>query len=283
MLLITGATGGVGSLVTERLLARGERPRILTRDESKARRVFGDRVDVAVGELDDQRSLAAAMRGVSRVFLVAADPGPHLVERDATAARVARASGVERVVKLSTFDAAHRVGTGVWHERGEAAIRTSGVGFAFVRPSGFMSNALAWAPAIRAAGTVASSTGDGKIAFIHPRDIADVATAVLLSPDHAGATLRITGPVALSYGEMVAKIGAAIGCALVFRAIDEANERTRWRARGETEETIDYHISIFRAIRTGRLAEVTDTVEHMLGRPASSFDRWVEEHAGEFR
>jgi uncharacterized protein YbjT (DUF2867 family) len=170
---------------------------------------------------------------------------------------------------LSAYDAAHGVGTGPWHMRGEAAIHDGGVGFACVRPSGFMANVLAWSHAVRATGLVASSTGDGKIAFIHSRDIADVATAGLLEPALGGSPLAITGPIALGYGEIVAKLGAAIGRALRYELLDEADERSRWRARGESDASIDYHMSIFRAIRSGELAATTDTIERVLGQPAT--------------
>jgi uncharacterized protein YbjT (DUF2867 family) len=279
--LITAATGNVGSRIVERLLLAGQRPRVLVRDAHKARALWSERVEVAVGDLADAASLGAAMRGVERVFL--ANSGVELAARDQLAASQARAAGVRHIVKLSTLDVHYEVGTGPWHAQGEAAIRGSGVGFSFVRPSGFMINALAWADAIRARGAVQSSTADGKIAFIHLDDIADVATVALTGDQHAGRALCITGPETLSYGEMVAKIGAAIGKPVVVEAISDAEERRRWSARGESPESIDYHLSIFNAIRAGRLAVVTDGVERILGRPATSFDQWVRENASAFR
>jgi uncharacterized protein YbjT (DUF2867 family) len=279
--LITGATGNVGSRVTERLLERGIQPRVFVRDADKARAQFGERVDVAVGDLADASSLKEALRGIDRLFLVNA--GHDLAVRDEAAAAAARAAGVDRLVKLSTFDVQQSVGTGVWHARGEAAIRRSGVGFTFVRPSGFMVNALAWAPAIRSGNIVRGATGDGRIAFIHPQDIADVVVAVLTGPQYAGQSLPITGPVALSYGEMIARIGAAIGRPFAFQPTTDEEERQRWLERGEPPESIDYHLDIFRAIRDGRLAGVTDQVQRVLGRAPITFDQWVRENAAEFR
>lgn len=281
MILVTGATGNVGSLVVQRLLARGVRPLVFVRDEAKARARFGDLVDVAVGDLTDAASLSAAFRRVERVLLLNA--GPELAARDAFAAAAARENGVAHVVKLSTADAHHGVGTGPWHARGEEAIRESGIGFTFVRPAGFMDNVLAWAPAIKTGSAVLSATGEGRIPFIHSHDIADVATLALTSRVHDGATLTITGPIALSYARMVAIIGEALGRALTFSTISEEEDRARWASWGETQESVDYHMSIFRAIRDGRLAEVTDTVPRVLGRPARSFDEWVRENIMAFR
>ncbi|MEA2492269.1 MAG: hypothetical protein QOJ29_180, partial [Thermoleophilaceae bacterium] len=128
--------------------------------------------------------------------------GPDLDARDRTVAFAAKSAGVRHVVKLSTLDVHTGVGTGPWHARGEAAVRDSGVAFTFIQAAGFMLNALGWADSIRDEGLLRSSTGKGKIAFIHPDDIADVAIAALTTRDHDGQSHVITGPEALSYGDM---------------------------------------------------------------------------------
>ena len=280
--LITGATGNIGSLVVLRLLERGERPRVFVRDADKAHRLFGDRVEVAVGDLTDKASLATAMTGIDRVFLVTS--GHELARLDALAADVAKAAHVQRLVKLSSIDARQQnVGTGVWHASGEAAIRASGVEFTFLQPSGFMSNALYWARGIKSEGMVRSATGDGRIAFIHPADIAAVSHAAMLAVEWGGKSLPITGPEALSYAEMTANIGAAIGRPLRYEEISEEEARQQqmgWNARAPM---IEARLSIFRAIRAGLLEEVTDTVERVLGRKPHRFDRWVTEEAAAFR
>jgi len=155
--LITGATGNIGGRVVEHLLQAGLRPRVLARDAEKARRAFGERVDVRVGDLSDPSSLRAAFAGVSSVFLVNA--GPDLAARDAAAAQIAKQAGIRHLVKLSSMDVDGEVGAGAWHAQGEHALRESGLPATFVRPSGFMSNALWWAPSIKAEGLVRTSTG----------------------------------------------------------------------------------------------------------------------------
>src|SRR5688500_5234623 len=150
--VITGATGTVGGAVVERLLERGERVRVLVRDAAAARRRFGDRVEIAVADLADAATLPPGLAGGDALLLL--NGGPDLAARDAAVAQAARAAGIGFVLKLSSKDAAEEVGTGPWHARGEAAIRASGIPFTFLRPSGFMSNALGWAAAIRADGVV---------------------------------------------------------------------------------------------------------------------------------
>lgn len=278
--LITGATGNVGSLVVERLIDRDNRPRVFVRDAEKARALYGDRVDVFVGNLSDAATLKVALEGADALLLV--NSGFDLAARDEAAAKAAKAAGVKHLVKLSSYDACLQVGTGVWHARGESAIRASGIPFTFVQPSGFMSNALFWARSIKAGGVVRACTGDGKIPFIHPKDIADIATTALTSRDYDGESLPITGPEALSYAEMTGKIGAAIGKTLRFQAISDEEERGKMIDSGDPAEIVAAHLSIYRAIREGRLATVTDTVERVLERKAITFDQWVRENAAVF-
>jgi uncharacterized protein YbjT (DUF2867 family) len=278
--LVTGATGNIGSRVVERLLRGGERPRVLVRDAAKAARRYGDRVDVRVGDFDDSASLSAAVDSVDVVFLVTA--GADLAEKDKRAADVAKSAGVRLLVKLSTDDVAHGVGTGVWHREGEAAIRDSGVGFVFVQPSGFMDNFLNWADAIKADGVIRCAAGEGVIPFIHCDDIADVAIAAMTEPHYAGQSLPVTGPEALSFAEMTAKVGAAIGRELRFEPRSEDDERRAQAAWGSPQAMIEARLSIFRAMRDGRLTAVSDNVTKILGREPISFDQWAQQNAAAF-
>lgn len=278
--LVTGATGNIGSLVAERLLGAGEKPCVLVRDARKARRLFGDRVEIRVGDLSGAwGDLAKAFEGCDALFLV--NTGPHLGERDQACALAARSAGIRHLVKLSTLDVETGVGTGPWHARGEEAIRESGVPHTFIRTAAFMSNALSWADSIRGSGTLASSTGEGKIAFIHPEDIADVAVSVLPDREIRNAALVITGPEALSYREMATAIGAAIGKSVRYETLsdDEALAGAlSWADRAYAEALVD----IWRAVREGRLATVSDGVRQTLGRAPRSFGDWIGENIGSF-
>lgn len=280
--LIFGATGNIGSRVTERLMARGERPSVFARNAEKAKALFGGRVDIHVGDLEKPGpSLAAALAGIDGVFLVT--DGPDLDSRDRMVAIAAKSAGVRHVVKLSTLDVHTGVGTGAWHARGESAVRESGMPFTFIQPAGFMSNALGWSHSIRELGVLRTSTGQGKIAFIHPDDIADVAIKALVERDYDGRSLVITGPEALSYGEMAATIGGVIGKRVRCEEISDQQAYAgvvRWAGKGPYADAL---VDIWRAVREGRLATVSDGVERVLGRKAVSFGRWAEENAKAFQ
>jgi len=279
--LITGATGDVGSRVVKLLLERGERPRIFVRDAGKAREMLGDGIDVFTGDLSSSATLRPALTDVDTLFLV--NTGPEIPVRDEAAAKVAKDAGVKLLVKLSSLDVEQGLAIGAWHEQGEAAIRAAGIPFIFIRPTGFMSNLLAWAQSIRTEGIVRSSTGDGTRPFIHSGDIAAVAVAALTTGQYVGQSLPITGPEALSFPEVATRIGAAIGRELRFEAIcDEEAGRRYADATGAPDEETQAHVALWRAIREGRLGRVTDAVERVLGRKPIALDQWLVENRPTF-
>jgi uncharacterized protein YbjT (DUF2867 family) len=279
--LITGATGDIGSKVVELLIHRGYRPRVFVRGAEKARSRFGDRVDIFVGDLADTKTLHTALEGIDGLFLV--NSGPEIPVRDELAAKAAKAVGVRHLVKLSSMDVQQGLAIGAWHERGEAAIRASGIPFTFVQPTGFMSNLLAWAPSIKTEGIVRSSTGDGRRAFIHSDDIAAVAAEALTTHTYIGESLPITGPEALTFAEVTSKIATAIGKQLSFQPITDDEARQRYSAISSSTEETKAHVALWRAIREGRLAAVTHNVERILGREPIPLDQWITENAPTFQ
>jgi (4-alkanoyl-5-oxo-2,5-dihydrofuran-3-yl)methyl phosphate reductase len=261
-------------------MERGERPRMFVRDAAKAKKMFGDRTEIFVGDLGDSRALRDALDGVDALFLV--NSGPRIPELDAIAAKTAKDAGVQLLVKLSSLDVEQSLAIGAWHEKGEAAVRGSGVPFTFVRPSGFMSNLLNWAPSIKAEGVVRSSTGDGGRPFIHSEDIAAVTVEALTAANYIGQALPLTGPEALSFAGIAERIGNRIERKLRFEAIPDEEARKRFEATGATTEEAAAHVELWRAIREGRLATVTDGVKRVLGQEPIAIDRWIAENTKAF-
>jgi uncharacterized protein YbjT (DUF2867 family) len=279
--LITGATGDVGSKVANELIRRGERPRVFVRDAAKAHSQFGAQAEIAVGDLGDSASLAAALQGVETFFLV--NSGPRIPVLDELAAKTAKSANIKHLVKLSSLDVEQSLAIGAWHEKGEAAIRVSGIPFTFVRPTGFMSNLLAWRHSIKSEGIVRSSTGNGRRPFIHSQDIAEVSVRALTTGDYIGQALAITGPEALTFGEITARIGAAMGKPLTFQAISDEEAGQRFSATGASPEEVAAHVELWRAIRENRLGTVTNSVQRILGRPPINLNQWLTENASAFR
>jgi uncharacterized protein YbjT (DUF2867 family) len=277
--LLTGATGNVGRRVWAQLRARGIEPRVLARDPQR----MCEGADVVPGDLIDERSLRAACSGIDVLFLL--NSGPDLAARDALAARVAREQGVRRIVKLSALGArASGCATAVarWHAEGEQAIGDSGLEATFVQPVGFMTNVLAWAPSIRRAGVVRASTGDGRIAMIHPDDIARVVVEALLDERGLGA-LRITGPAALSYAEMTEQLGAAVGRRLRFESISDREAGEELSRQGLPPALVTALIELWSEVREGLVSLVTEDVQRVTGRSPIPFAAFAASAADAFR
>jgi uncharacterized protein YbjT (DUF2867 family) len=188
-------------------------------------------------------------------------------------------------VKLSSLGARAAgapTAVALWHAHGEEAIRDSGVPFVFVRSVGFMSNALAWAPSIKSSGVVRASTGDGKIAMVHPDDVAAVSVEALLSETHQGSALTVTGPLALTYAEMVAKIAAAIRRAVRFEAITDADAHRTLTGNGLSPSVAAALVTLWREVREGKVSTISADIERVTGRPPRSFDQWVIENVRAF-
>ncbi|GGW20258.1 nucleotide-diphosphate-sugar epimerase [Streptomyces capoamus] len=281
MILVTGATGTIGSEVVRRLAARGAKVRALTRDPEAARLPEG--VRAVRGAYGDPASLAAALDGVTAAFLLR-PPGPD-EGHDAVTVAAARAAGVRRLVKLSAIATGDEGSgpSGQWHAEGERAVRESGAEWTVLRPSTFASNTSSWLPALRAGEPVPNLTGDGASGVIDPGDIAAVAVRALLDGRHAGRTYTLTGPEALSVPDQAAVVAAVLGRPVPTRGLspDETIHflRTAWGFDAAQAEStlagLDY-------VRRGGNAVITADVPEVLGRPARTYRAWVEDHRGSF-
>ena len=279
MILITGATGNVGKELTQQLLKAEQPVRILTRNVGKVPGLEG-RIEIAVGDLDKPETLRAALEGVERLFLVTAS-----TEQDASVLRVARDVGVQHVVKLSTFEAVDPMMTEhvKWHQQREELIRASGLAWTFLRPTMFMSTALDWAKTIREEGVFYFPTGEGKIPAVDPWDVAAVAAVALTESGHEGRAYALTGPEALSCGEMAEVLAEVLGKPVRYIDMPEKEARETMRKAGLPDYVIEGLIGTFAVVRAGRLGYCTKDVEMVTGRQPRNFEAWCCDHLAAFQ
>ncbi|GAA2202090.1 NAD(P)H-binding protein [Streptomyces bangladeshensis] len=278
MILVTGATGNVGGEVVEALARAGEPVRALVRRPVEPSAWQADKVEQAVGDLNDPSSLAPALDDVRGVFLL---PGyrdmPGLLDR-------MRRAGVERVVLLSSLATVATDTRNVLSEYmigSETAVRESGLAWTFLRPNAFMSNALRWLPQLRAGDVVRDSFGTVPVASVDPYDIAAVAVRALLDPGHDKRVHALSGPEPLLPAQRLAILGEALGRNLRFHALSDEEGRTEMAAAGVPEP---YIRAFFRFYGDGTLDEsqVYPTVEEVTGRPPRSFREWAAAHRAAF-
>jgi len=281
MILVTGATGTVGSEVVTQLLAAGKQVRAMTRNPSKAK--FDSRVDVVKGDFESPESLQRAVSGVERVFSLTFGPRIGIHERNLSVE--AKKAGVRHIVKLSALGGDEEVRNAIrkWHDEGEQAIRETGIPLTVVRPGAFMSNALHWRETIRSQGKVFSNYGEGKLPPVHPRDIAAVVVRALASEGHEGKEYSVTGPEALTVGEQVRILSNAIGRTIEYVPVTDEMARKGMESAGMPVFLIDALLPFAEFIRRGKAGHVHRTVETVTGRAAFTFSDWARENATAFR
>ena len=275
MILVTGATGNVGSELTCALAARGESVRVLARNPDQAS--FPAGVQVAVGDLEDPGSLTPALDGVGKVFLLGGFAASGVLRR-------IRAAGAGHVVLLTSRCVIggnpQNAVTRMWLDA-EAAVRNSGVAWTILRPSGFQSNALRWLPQLREGDVVRAPWPAVPIAAIDPADIAAVASVVLTGPGHEGAALTLSGPQPLTPGEQVAALGHALRRPLRYEPLSDDEALASMADDSTPASFID---AFFRFFSAGEFDDsaVTTTVHEITGRPPRTFDHWAHAHADLF-
>jgi uncharacterized protein YbjT (DUF2867 family) len=279
MILVTGATGTIGTEVVRLLAERGEPVRAMTRDPDGA----NSPAEVVRGDFNDRDSLDRAVAGADAVFLLNA-PGPWIEQHDLAMLDVVRAHGVGKVVKLSAVGTGENteLRVGGWHLPGERALHASETAWTILRPSSFATNTLHWASAIRAGQPVANLTGNGAQGVIDPRDIAEVAVAALTTADHAGRTYVLTGPELLSTPDQVEILRKVLGrpIEVVDVPLDVASEQMI--AAGRAPEFVEGAMRGQRFIAEGGNARLTDDVATVLGRAARAYATWAHDHRAAF-
>jgi uncharacterized protein YbjT (DUF2867 family) len=255
----------------------------LVRSAEKAARLAGPLVEAVIGDLAEPRSLEAALDGVTAALLVS-PLDPHQVELQGTFIDAARRTGRVHIVKISGLGTAldSPVRSGRWHAQTEKDLADSGLPFTHLRPPFFMQNVLRFAPTIRASGEFTGSMQQGKVAMVDVEDIAAVGAAALTTPAHAGKTYVLTGPEALSYADVAARLSRILGRTVTYKDVPLQVMRERLRTSGMPAWQVDVQVDFSIALSRGAAATVTDDVELVTGRPARSFERFVRAHAALF-
>jgi uncharacterized protein YbjT (DUF2867 family) len=282
MILVTGATGTTGRYVVHELLAAGARVRALVR---KADRVsLPDGAETATGDLADPGSLAAALEGVEKVYLLAPFE-PRLVELEWNVLDAARRAGVRYVVKHSGLGASpdSSIAIGRWHGEAQRQLERSGLAFTHLQPHSFMQNLLGSANTIATEGTLYAPMGDTRVSLVDAWDIAAVAARVLLEPGHAGRTYVITGPEALTYGEMAVKLSVATGRPVRYVDVTPTQAKHGMMATGMPEWAADAVNELSGWYRSGHGALVTQVVAEIGRRTPHTFDTFARDHAAAFQ
>jgi uncharacterized protein YbjT (DUF2867 family) len=278
MMLVTGATGNIGTAVVAAARSANVRFRALMHSPDKAEALRQRGVDVAVGDMGRPESLRPALAGCSGLFLIS-QVSPALVELETTTLRAAREAGVTRVVKISALSVGTRfqAGLGDLHAAAEAALRQSGLEWTVLRPAATMGTPLAFG---HVEGDVLRAPCSGGVAaYCAPEDIAELGVRMLDQGGHAGQVYSLTGPEALDLSRVAAIIAAETGRALRYEATSDEDYTRRLEALGTPKSVIALSISFFQRVCAGAFSDVLPTAAALLGRAGTSYAAWAKANA----
>ncbi len=272
MIVVTGATGNVGRPLVQALVEAGEQVTAVARGQTGV--PTGVRFHRA--DLTEPESLKPALDHAAALFLLTS--GDFMARGDLGAVmNVARSAGVRRLVLLSS----QGVGTRRHPPHLEDAVRRSGLEWTMLRPGNFDSNALQWAESVRTGRVVAAPFGDVALPAVDPADIAEVASAALREPGHAGRVYTLTGPVPISPRQQAAAIGDVLGEPVRF--VEQSREQARDQMLGHLPEPVVEATLGALGAPSADEQRVNGDVSRLLGRPPRAFADWAARNVAAFR
>src|SRR5829696_2912556 len=283
--LITGATGNVGSAVLDNSRTTDLSLRALVHDESKARTMRERGVEAFVGDFLEPESLAPALEGVGTLLLIT----PHHPEQVAQATniiQVARDSGNDpRIVRLSVAQASHEAPTKNCrqHAQIEEELISSGLPYTLLRPTTFMQNTLATARTVSSEGRIYQPFKDGKLGMIDVRDIGEVAAKVLTEEGHEGKTYTLTGLAAISLYNVAETLSEVLGKEVSYISISLERAKEAMLNMGLSEWRADVLIEYAKAHSEGYSNFTTKDVEQLTGYPATPYKKFATDFERVFR
>jgi uncharacterized protein YbjT (DUF2867 family) len=276
MIVVVGGTGRVGRQLVAQLSSQGEAVRVVSRGILPSRQPG---IEPVQADLNDPATLEPHLDGADSMFLVWPFTSPEITARLAPVVAQIAARHVARVVYLSAQPAGERPES-FW-ALVERAIEDSGVGWTFLRPTGFASNTLLWSDQIRSGDVVRWPFGRAARSLIDERDIAAVAACALTQDGHAGERYLLSGPEVLTQVEQVTAIGKAIGRDVTWEELPrDAALEALTAAWGDATFAAN-------ALRTWEWfvdhpEVVTGTVERVTGVRARTFADWAAANTAEF-
>ncbi len=283
-ILVTGATGNIGSRVVSELQKQNVSIRAFVRDPNKAKAMLGEKIELAVGDFADVASVRRALENIESVFLACSND-PRQVEYETNLIDAAVAAGVRRIVKLSALGA--EIGSPVafwdWHGKIEQHLRGVVPSAVILQPSFSMTNLLAAAEGIRHQNMLFAPAEGARISMIDPQDVASAAAVALTSDGHDGQTYVLTGPEVVTYEQVARELSAATGQAISFVAVPDEAAQQAMIATGLPEFVATQIIAVFGALRRGAYNQISDTVRTLTGLEPRSFAQFAHDHASFFQ
>jgi uncharacterized protein YbjT (DUF2867 family) len=284
-ILITGATGKVGSALLDNLGNADIDLRALAHDESEAHTLGERGVEAVPGDFLEPETLGPALDGVSTLFLLTPIHRQQ-VHQATNVIQAAKESGSDpHVVRLSVHQASHDAPTRIsrQHAEIEDGLVSSGLPYTLLRPQSFMQNTLMAAPTVARQGKIFQPMKDGRLGMIDARDIGEVAAKVLTEDGHEGKTYTLTGPAAISFYDVAEALGEVLGKEVTYVPIPQEKAKEAMLGRGIPEWVADALNEYAKAHSEGYSDWTTGDFERLTGHPATSYKEFANDFERAFR
>lgn len=277
MIVITGATGGLGGATVEHLLERvpAERIGVSVRDVTKARLLAERGVRVRRGSYDDPAGLREAFEGAEQVLLISGnDPTADLVGQHRNAIEAAVAAGARRILYTSQHGAVpgNPYVPSEFHIATEAILAESGVAWTVLRNGAYGSLDQVLGPWQRT-GMIAQPE-DGPIPYTDRDEVAEGIAAILAGDRSIDGPVTLAAPNVVTFAE-IAKIATELSGRTIERVVpDDEQWLAEQSAAGVPEQVAQLLLTFYQASRDGYFAESSSLLRELLGRePSSVADR----------
>jgi NAD(P)H dehydrogenase (quinone) len=270
VIAITGATGGLGTLVIDHLLRRTSADRIvaLARDASKAAALLPQSVETRIADNDDRAAVDAAVAGIDVLLLVSGNEFGQRMNQHRNVIEAARQAGVSRILYTSAPHASTSTAfITAEHKATEQLIRESGLTYTMMRMNSYHDNYLPLLATVPLTGEIIGSVHDGKVASAAKNDYAEAAAVALTTPGHDNVTYELTGDTAWGYHELAEAIGDVTRTQVSYRDLTSDEHFAELRMQGLDEATATFLVRLDADLARNVSAEVTDDLRRLVGRP----------------
>lgn len=284
MILVTGATGQIGKLVTQHLLDMSAPVRAFVRDEKGLDSFQNASLEIAVGTFEDTKSIEKAVEGVDRLFLVARD-NPEQVVQHENVIKVAERCGVKHIVKLSAFGASKDSPIELMraHAETEEQLKESKMSWTFLRPQLYMQNLLRFGEQVAENNSFSAPMGTDAFALVDIRDIAEVAAKVLKDGESTSKIYTLTGPSAATYEEIAQYLSDIFHQPVNYNPVAQEEFYQALIAEGNPSWRAYDLAYIAEAYPSDRKGHITNDINNLLNRPARSIQTFLSDYQETFQ
>jgi NAD(P)H dehydrogenase (quinone) len=272
-LVITGATGHLGRLTLESLLAKGVAPLDIVaggRDTDKLADFAARGVRVVTLDYTKPETLDAAFAGAEQVLLISAsEPGQRFTQHSAVV-KAAKKAGVAHLAYTSILHAdttEHVLAPD--HQATEQLITESGIPATFMRNGWYTENFTNSAAQAAQTGEIVASVGDGRVASASRKDYAEAAATVLVDPTTHGKTYELSGDTAWNHDELAAAVAEIVGRPVVYREVTPAQHGEILAGFGLDAGTAAFVVALDQDTKAGLLDSTTGELAALIGRPTT--------------